>query len=140
MRHLRRFAVYTLLFMTLAACKEDPLVNDLEGYWEIEQADLPGGNTKEYAISLTLDHYQLESDSSGYKTKVTPRLDGSFQTSGHQEYFRVEEKDGALLLHYQNSLTQYTEKVIRLKPEQLILINDRDMKYTYKRFKQLELE
>ncbi len=134
--------ILSLLALSLVttACSEQPDIKNLEGYWEIERADLPEGNTMEYSISTTIDHFTLESDSTGYKTKVMPQLDGSFITSGDSESFSIVEKDGKLKLIFTTPLSSHTETVLQLKEEQLILLNEREMKYTYKRFKKLELE
>lgn len=140
---MKRTAIFFLLpalLITLIGCSEPPELQHLEGYWEIEKVDVPEQGTKEYSISTTLDHYQLLSDSTGVKTKVNPRLDGTFTTSGHQENFSIELKDNVILLHYNTPLTSYTEQVVQLKPESLILLNDRNMKYTYKRFEKIELK
>ncbi len=140
MRKHITYLLYALIFTVTISCSEQPEIRSLEGYWEIEKVDLPGGNSRDYTISTTLDHYTLETDSTGYKSKVSPRLDGTFLTSGHREFFKIESGEDQLLLHYRDALTPYTEKVIRLKDEQLILVNERDMIYIYKRFKKLELE
>ncbi|THD66577.1 hypothetical protein E7Z59_12345 [Robertkochia marina] len=140
MKRISIFFLLLTLLTTLIGCSEPPQLQHLEGYWEIEKVDIPEQGTKEYSISTTLDHYQLHSDSTGAKTKVNPQLDGTFITSGHQENFSIEIKGDVILLHYNTPLTSYSEKVVQLKPESLILLNDRNMKYTYKRFKKIELE
>ena len=132
--------IFILIGAGLISCSQTQDPNALEGYWEIEKVIFPDGQTKEYTISMNLDHYQLETDSTGYKTKVSPRLDGSFLSSGHREFFRIEQRKNEMLLHFETPLTQYTEKVLSLKKEQLILLNDRNMKYTYKPYTKIELE
>lgn len=140
MNKLVKHTVFNLMLLGLMSCSPNPEISALEGYWEIEKVDFPDGNTKEYNISTTVDHYKLESDSTGYKVKVNPQLDGSFLTSGDREAFTVEHEKGDLLLHFTTSLSEHTEKVIQLKENTLIMMNDREMKYTYKRFEKLELE
>ena len=139
-----KHSILHILFALMTAsavvgCTAKPDISLLEGYWEIEKVDFPDGNTKEYSISTTIDHIRMETDSTGYKTKVMPQLDGSFKTSGDSEAFSLTENKGKLQLRFTTRLSGHTETILQLKEEQLILLNEREMKYTYIRFKKLEL-
>lgn len=115
-------------------------IGHIEGYWEIEKAETPEGETRTYKVNTSVDHYQLETDSSGFKTRLTPRLDGTFLTSGDREAFTVKRNNNEIKLHFSTPYSDHTETLTLLKEQQLILTNEAGMKYTYKRFEKMELK
>src|SRR5690554_1185981 len=70
----------------------------------------------------------------GTRSKVVVQLDGTIQSNGIHENFTVKDSVGALYLKYQTEFSQWTEKVEQLTEDELIIINDNNIKYIYKRF------
>lgn len=125
----------------LTGCNSTPEdLSVLEGYWEIEKAETPEGDTRTYKINTAIDHYQLETDSSGFKSRVSPLLDGTFLTTGNKEAFQVKREESGLKLYFSTPYGAHTETVTLLKDQQLIMTNEAGLRYTYKRYKKLELE
>lgn len=130
-----------ILALTIMSCNQHPeQIDPIAGYWEIEKAESPDGETRDYKVNTSVDHYQLETDSTGFKTRLTPQFDGSFLTTGDREAFTVKKDEQGLKLHFTTPFSNHTETVILLKEQQLILTNEAGMRYTYKRYEKMNLE
>ncbi len=120
----------------LAGCSQPVTTEDLEhlnGYWEIEKVTFPDGGSKEYTINTTIDYISL-TGSIGYRKKVNPKIDGSFETSSDAEEFTIVKEDGTFLMKYENSLSTWTEKLERLSGTDFSVMNEDNITYHYKRF------
>jgi len=131
-----------LLILLLASCANKVSTEDLvhlNGYWEIEKVEFPDGSTKEYSLNATVDYFQV-ADMMGYRKKVQPLLDGSYQTSDDAEKFTIYEYNGELLLRYKNDLSEWEEKIRLLTPNQCVFVNQELIAYHYIRFEPINLE
>jgi len=129
--------LFFTLFLTISCTKKQMLdLNQLNGYWEIKKVELPDGSIKEYTISQNIDFIKLNTDSTGYRKKLQPKLDGSFYTSDDAEKFKISNET----LYYKNYLAQWTETILKLDTNELILINENNLKYFYQRHKKLNLQ
>ncbi|WP_461532693.1 lipocalin-like domain-containing protein [Sinomicrobium sp.] len=114
-------------------------LQQLTGYWEIESVEFPGGDTKEFDVNTTVDYIELTTDSTGFRKKMQPRLDGEYYTTNDSENFSIGLKDNRLILKYHTSLSQWEEEVIKLTENRLILRNADNLNYLYKRYEPLDL-
>ncbi|NER12147.1 hypothetical protein GWK08_01720 [Leptobacterium flavescens] len=139
---MKKTILYSILCFFLLACSDNKVqeIGFLEGYWEIEKVEMPDGNSKEYTINQTIDHFKFESDSSGYRKKLQPQLNGNFLTSDDAEAFTISENNGVYTINYKNALSSWTETIRSLNKEQLIITNEANLKYIYKRFEKLEIK
>ncbi len=139
MKHLLWPFIITLFFFS---CSTDGVkkIENLEGYWEIEKVVFPDGNSKEYTFSQSIDFFMLENDSIGYRKKLQPKLDGTFLASDDAEKYILKTSQEETTLHYKNDLSEWTETVVKLNEKQLILINQDNLKYIYKRFEKINIE
>ena len=140
MKQLSLLSALSILLFTLISCQEPTDMSNLQGYWEIEKAELPNGFSRDYTVNTSVDHYQLTSDSTGFKTRVQPQLDGTFLASDHRENFKISVEKGKPVLIFSTNLSEHKAEVVRLKENQLILVNEDQMKYTYRRFTNFELK
>ena len=69
----------------------------LNGYWEIQEVEFPNGEKKEYQMSAVVDYIQLD-NLQGYRKKVVPKFDGSFETSDDAEAFKIIERNEKFLI------------------------------------------
>lgn len=129
----------SLLWSCSTNTPEEQLQN-VTGYWEIEKAELPDGQVKEYTISTTIDYIEIEGDSTGFRKKMQPRLDGSFNASNDQENFTFSVRDEQLFFHYHTALSEWEEIVIKATKDRLILRSADNLKYFYKRFEPISLD
>ncbi len=108
-------------------------LKNLNGYWEISEVKTADGDTKEFQSNNNVDFFELK-DLKGTRTKVVPQLNGKNQTNGIKEQFTVLESANATYLKYATDYAKWTEKVDKLTKDELVIINNNDIKYTYKRF------
>ena len=130
------------LVLLLASCAKGVSKEDLvyiDGYWEIEKVKFPDGQTKEYSVNATVDYFEV-TDMAGYRKKVQPLLDGSYQTSDDAENFTIHESNGDLLFRYKNNLSEWEEKITLLTTTQCVFVNQEQITYYYKRYEPLNLE
>jgi len=132
-------AIILLTFLVSCAKKEMVDLKQLNGYWEIEKVVLPNGSTKEYTISQSIDFITVQGDSIGYRKKLQPRLDGTFLASNDAEKFSIILENNNYSLQYKNSLSEWKEHIIKLNEFNLIVINEDNLKYFYKRYESLNL-
>ncbi|NNJ89230.1 MAG: hypothetical protein HKP53_07495 [Eudoraea sp.] len=121
----------------------DPVTKEeltmLDGYWEIKQVEFPNGDTKDYDINAAIDYIEL-TGTKGYRKKVQPLLDGSFETSDDAEYFTIVERDGSFIMVYENSMAVWEEEIKSLEETKLRLVNEEQITYIYERFQPITLE
>jgi hypothetical protein len=62
-----------------------------------------------------------------------PQLDGTFLTNDLHEKVKVRFKDGKAFLDYSTPYTKWTEELIALTDEKLVLLNAEKKEYHYKK-------
>lgn len=117
--------------------KED--LNRLNGYWEIAKVTFPDGNTKEYTVNTSVDFIMLE-DLKGFRKKMQPNLTGTYRTSDDAEAFTIMEKGGTFSIHYKSELSEWSEKLVELKPNAFSVTNEEGVRYDYKRFEPISIK
>ena len=131
-----------LFIMLLISChsnvkKED--IKKLNGYWEINQVKFSTGKTKDYKVNETIDYFELKSNK-GFRQKVMPQFDGKFQTNGIKENIKVVENDNSFFLEYNTKYGKWKEEIISIEDSILVLKNNENLEYTYKKFKTFSLK
>lgn len=129
-------AILILFLAVFAACNTETSqkdIDNLNGYWEIQQADLPEGISKQFTFSEWVDYIEIN-DSTGVRTKVRPQLDGSFIASEDAEKFTVKVENDSLNLYYKTPYAQWKETVLSSEEDKFETINKDGIIYTYTRF------
>lgn len=117
------------------ACNKSVAPSDisrLNGYWEIEKVDFPKGNEKEYTINEIFDYFQIK-ENKGFRTKVSPQLDGTFLNNGDSEQLEIKQNQDDFYIYYTTPFSKWKEKIISISEDKLVLENDSKKKYHYKR-------
>lgn len=126
--------LFTVLFF--ASCqgnKAEPIdVNLLNGYWEIENVTLADGTLKEYKMNETIDFITVKNDS-GFRKKVKPQFDGTYLINDVDEKFTILKSPEDTFIAYKTDYAAWKEKIESVSKEQLILVNDQEIRYQYKR-------
>ena len=107
-------------------------ISNLNGYWEIEKVELPDGDKKEYKVNETIDFFKIE-ENKGFRKKVMPQLDGTYLTNDIQEDVTVVLKDGDASLQYKTTYASWNEEIIELTNDKLVVKNQQEIEYYYKR-------
>lgn len=137
---MKRFFLIGLCTFFLG-CTEHVSRQDLEelnGYWEIEQVIFPDGNVKKYKINTSIDYIQLEG-LNGFRKKVQPKLSGTYETSDDAETFVISEGEGGFLVNYKTELSEWSEKLVKLNAESFSVTNEEGIRYDYKRFEPISI-
>jgi hypothetical protein len=125
-----------VLFILLAvSCQKKFATNEyskLNGYWEIKNVVLPNGDKKEYSINETIDFFEVK-DTVGFRKKVMPQLDGSYRVNNLSEKFSIHNKDGKTFISYSTDYAKWEEELIALDDDELVVKNQHDIEYHYKK-------
>ena len=133
MKNILGLFVFALVTVSCSKPISADELKNLNGYWEISEVKTSDGDSKEFQSNNNVDFFELK-DLKGTRTKVVPQFDGKNQTNGIKEQFTVLDSANATYLKYATDYSKWTEKVDKLTKDELVIINDNDIKYTYKRF------
>jgi len=131
--------LFVLVLLILSACGNEDQhsgqidIQQLNGYWEIVQAQNPYGKSVIYSINSTVDYIELK-DSLGFRKKLSQTIGGKMKTSQDLEKFKVIVENDTVKLAYNTLYSNWKEAVLRLNDSLLLIKNDKDFLYTYKRF------
>lgn len=140
MKHVK--IIIGLLFLTFLSCKSEVRSEDLvelNGFWEIVKVEMPDGSLKEFEINETIDFIKF-TEMKGSRNKVVPQLDGAFLSNNLYENFTIVEKDKAFWFNYKTEYTEWSEELVELNKEKLIVKNSNDLVYYYKKRTDLKRE
>ncbi|RYG27028.1 MAG: hypothetical protein EOO01_41760 [Chitinophagaceae bacterium] len=130
-----------LLFSFLITCctrvnRED--FHYLNGYWQIEKVVLANGETKDYSGNTSYDFFEYKAGT-GYRQKVMPQLDGTFETNNIRETYTAVMRDQAALLEYKTDYAKWNEEILELDSLHLVVKNAANLEYHYKRAEPINL-
>jgi hypothetical protein len=126
--------VFILLFF--AACQqkvEQGSIPYINGYWEVDHVIFEDGNKKDYPVNDSYDYFKIDANNSGFRKKVMPQFDGSFLVNDSQESIKVRFDDSQAFLDYQTAYTKWTEEIISISKEELVLKSRSNVEYHYKK-------
>ncbi|WP_108246637.1 hypothetical protein [Muricauda brasiliensis] len=131
-----------VLILFLWSCDESSVNKDdlhyLNGYWEISEVEFPDGSIKEYGMNTSIDFIQLKEDK-GYRKKMKPQFDGSYDTSKDVEDFEISHINETFTLRYKNEFSEWEEKLVQLDSVSFSVINQEGITYKYKRFEPIKI-
>lgn len=131
-----------VLILFLWSCDESSVNKDdlhyLNGYWEISEVEFPDGSIKEYGMNTSIDFIQLKEDK-GYRKKMKPQFDGSYDTSKDVEDFEISHINETFTLRYKNEFSEWEEKLVQLDSVSFSVINQEGVTYKYKRFEPIKI-
>lgn len=130
----KTFTIF-LLGILLVSCKQtitDKDVAKINGYWEIQKVELPEGGKKEYKVNETIDFFQIK-DNKGFRQKVMPQLDGTYLTNDIKETISISNKDDNYYINYSTNYGKWKEEIVEIKDSILVLKNEANLEYHYKR-------
>lgn len=135
-----KYLVLLILFLSIG-CSEDITGEDLKklnGYWEIDRVTFPNGKTKEYTVNTSVDYIQLEGFE-GFRKKVHPKLNGTFETSNDAEIFLISKEKEGFFINYKTQLSEWSERLITLESDSFSVVNSEKIEYQYKRFEPISI-
>ena len=132
---MKKIIVFAVSFLALTSCNQlitDKDISKINGYWEIEKVILSDGAKKEYKVNETIDFFQIKNNI-GFRKKVTPQLDGTYLVNNQKEKVLISIKDKIYFLNYSTNYTKFKEQIIKIQDSILILKNDQNVEYHYKK-------
>ena len=111
----------------------------LNGYWEIERVVFPDGTTKDYNINTTVDYIEWDG-SDGFRKKISPKFDGTYETSDDAETFKIIEEDGLFTINYKTEISKWSEKLVAIDDETFSVVNEAGLQYDYQRFEPISIK
>ena len=133
MKNLIKVILFSVL---LVSCKQQIQSTDIpkiNGYWEIEKVVFDKGEDKEYAANQNYDYFQIDKNNQGIRKKVAPQLDGTFFFFFSFEKVSVRFQDNKAYLDYVTPYMKYTEEIIALTADELVVLNAQKKEYHYKK-------
>lgn len=132
------FYILLLILVSCSTSNSEKNISFLNGYWEIEKVVLADGSEKQYNFNQTIDFFEVK-DSTGLRKKLQPQLDGTFVSTNDSETFRLKFVNDSLQMHYRTLLSNWKETIISLKEDKMVIKNEAQNLYFYKRYKKLDL-
>ena len=131
-----------LLVLMLWGCNDSSVNEDdlhyLNGYWEISEVEFPDGSIKEYGLNTNIDFIHLK-ENEGYRKKMKPKFDGTYDTSKDVEGFTISNANETIILHYSTELSEWEEKLAQLDSLTFSVTNEEGVTYKYKRFEPIKI-
>ncbi|MGB5498887.1 MAG: hypothetical protein WBM77_08165 [Maribacter sp.] len=130
------------IFLLLVACQNKVTQEELtllNGYWEIEKVTLANGQTKEYKVNTTVDYIEVK-EKAGFRKKVYPQFDGTFDTSNDAEQFTIIMRQDKFEIHYKSELSEWLEVLKSLDSNSFSVTNTENITYYYKRFEPINVD
>lgn len=128
-----------LFFVACTNSVSEEKLNQLNGYWEIVSVEFPDGQKKTYTVNPSIDYIELK-NMQGFKKKMHPKFDGTYDTSNDAELFIILEKEGVFLISYKNNLSAWEEQLITLENNSFSIVNEDNITYSYKRFEPINIQ
>jgi len=128
--------VITLLALATTACSTPDakkMIPYLNGYWEIEVVEMEDGSIKEFGVANWVDYIEI-GNNNGIRKKVSPTLQGAFLVTHDFEEIHVKIENDSLNLYYTTEFDNWKETVLKANEQSLVILNQDQKKYTYKRF------
>lgn len=134
---MKKIILSVVLISLFSACKRAIVETDLSkmnGYWEITKVEMKEGEDKDYKVNPTVDYIEIKGKT-GVRQKVMPQLDGTFRTNNLQEQITLTANDGSWFLNYKTAYGTWKEELVELTDSVLVLKNQAELEYHYKKFK-----
>lgn len=122
----------TLIFISCKQSVKETDVSKINGYWEIEKVELPDGGKKEYKVNQTVDFFEVK-DNKGFRQKVMPQLDGTYQTNNIRELIVITQESGDYYVNYTTDYGKWKEEILELTDSVFVVKNKENLEYHYKR-------
>ena len=124
-----------LVSILISSCSQSIKKQDLSklnGYWEIQKVVLDDGTKKDYSVNETIDFFEFK-DNVGFRKKVTPQLDGTYLVNNQYEKISISEKENDFFINYSTQYTKFKEQIVEIQDSVLVLKNEQNVEYHYKK-------
>lgn len=140
--HRRIFLYIVVAAFTFSSCTSNPedKIAFIKGYWEIKEVKKDNKLIKEFNINLSVDYFEVNNDLSGFRKKVTPTLNGTFNINQDEASFTLRIENDSLNIYYSHNDVITKETIIKATKEELVIVNSQGFRYIYKPYKSINIE
>ncbi|MDD5151356.1 MAG: hypothetical protein PHC28_12935 [Flavobacterium sp.] len=133
MQNIAKILFVSLLFVSCQQKIKPSDISKINGYWEIKKVVFDEGKDKDYTINQTYDYFQINKNNTGFRKKVMPQLDGTFIVNDTYENVKVRFGKDNVFLDYSTDYAKWTEELIAISKDELVLKNVENKEYHYKK-------
>ena len=123
-----------ILFFFIISCDKQINLDLINGYWEIVSVSKNNEFVKEYPFSNAVDFFIIDSLNNGYRKKIKPKINGSFEITLHEIPISIKNSNNFYEIKYYSTGNQYTETISKLDQNRLVIKNSEGIIFSYKRF------
>lgn len=132
MKNLFKILLISFIFVGCSQKIDQTDIAKINGYWEIEKVISGNGTKKDFNVNETIDYFMVK-NKVGFRKKVTPQLDGRYLVNDQLESIKILDNDGKTYISYATPYTKWKEQILEVSDNKLILKNDQNTEYQYKR-------
>jgi hypothetical protein len=92
---------------------------------------------RDYSYNPTIDYLEIKEDSTGFRKKLQPQIDGSYLSTEDSEEIKLKLEDDSLRIYYTTAFDSWKETVLKANEEELSILNRDGLIYHYKKYKAL---
>ena len=89
---------------------------------------------KEYPFSNAVDFFVIDSLNNGFRKKIKPKIDGSFEITLHEIPISIKDNNKSFDIIYFSAGNRYVETINILDQNRLVIKNSEGIIFSYKRF------
>ena len=123
-----------ILFFFIISCDKQINLDLINGYWEIVSVSKNNEFVKEYPFSNAVDFFIIDSLNNGYRKKIKPKINGSFEITLHEIPISIKNTNNFYEIKYYSTGNQYVETISKLDQNRLVIKNSEGIIFSYKRF------
>ena len=123
-----------ILFFFIISCDKQINLDLINGYWEIVSVSKNNEFVKEYPFSNAVDFFIIDSLNNGYRKKIKPKINGSFEITLHEIPISIKNNNNSYEIKYYSTGNQYVETINKLDQNMLVIKNSEGIIFSYKRF------
>ena len=139
MKNIVGFLLVSFFFISCQQTIKPEDISKINGYWEIEKVVFDEGEDKEYMVNESYDYFQIDKNNKGFRKKVMPQLNGTFMVNDSQEDVKVRFKDDKVFFDYKTPYAKWSEELIAVSDQELVLKNAEKKEYHYKKAEPLNI-
>ena len=140
---MKYWSILLLIISTLFfSCSKntEAYIEHLSGYWEIERVILEDGTKREFKINQMIDYIHVSDSLTGFRKKLQPNFQGTYTGSDDVEMFKLTKEKAGLKITYTTNLNTWSETIIFANNAKLIIKNNANITYEYKRYQPITLD
>ena len=122
------------MFFFIISCDKQINLDLINGYWEIVSVSKNNEFVKEYPFSNAVDFFIIDSLNNGYRKKIKPKINGSFEITLHEIPISIKNNNNSYEIKYYSTGNQYVETISKLDQNRLVIKNSEGIIFSYKRF------